>query len=265
MRKKSARRTRQSNTVGIAIFIGSLIGLLIFTALIIRLVLLIHRSTFDWKSQFVVAVKRNSSAEFVVFNPDDKSIKTLVVSGNIPNNLEIGLALPVDAIIRPDEDVVSITDITDALAFHRNKMHTSLTQIDAINLFIFSHMVDSKKIISETIFLKDIDANDQLLTKILTDNRIYKEGKSIAVINATDISGLGTTISKLLTHMGGNVVSVTTADKPSISSSIGYTGDPSYTVTRLSQVLHFPLVHLSGIAISDITVTLGTDKSSLFE
>lgn len=272
MRKKSVRQqsshsrssSRHSNAFGVALFVGSLILLLIFAAFIIKVMLVFHQSTFDGKHQFVVAVREPHTTQFVVFNPDVGSIKTLTVAGATSSNPESAFSVPVDASAVTDDTYPSSSDIANALVFKRKQLHASLTIVDAINLLIFSHTVSSDNESSQAITLASLNKPNSPASQVFFDNSLYKEGKSIAVVNATDISGLGTNISALLTNLGGDVVSVTTADKTSATSSVAYTGDLSYTASRIAHILHLPLVHLSGVQISDITVTIGTDKVNFF-
>ncbi len=110
-----------------------------------------------------------------------------------------------------------------------------------------------------------LDASSQkVVTQLLTDQTLYREGYSISVVNAAGVSGLGTQVANLLSHMGGNVVSVTTADKEQETSTISYIGQETYTVKRLQKVLQFPLTKMTTSGLSDIVVTVGTKDASHF-
>lgn len=265
MRKKTARSPRHSNAFSIAIFIGSLLILLILSAVIIKIVLLFTQSTFDGKHQFVVAVKESTHTRFLVFNPDTQSISSLLLSSTLPKNPVFTLGVPVDGTVTSSEDVSSPNALVKDLFFHPHAFHTSLTPIDAINLFVFLHTADTTNPTTLNASSTDSAEREQVFAKAFYNDTIFKEGKTIAISNGTNISGVGTKVAILLKDMGANVVSVTTADTPIAHSSIGYTGESSYTLSRLEHILNLPAIHLSGVAISDINITLGADTASLFQ
>lgn len=264
MRKKSSAR-RQSNALGLAFFVGSLIVLLILAALAIKVFLVFSHSKFDGKHQFVLEIQEPRLERFVVFNPDNTSVRMLTVTGRLTSNPLADLGIPVDGQIHVTHDITSPSDITWYLLFHSDSTNDSLTIVDAINLFVFVHTSDTSNIPSQTVTLKeDPSSVDTSITKVFVDTTLYNQGESIAVVNGTTISGLGSGVGRLLTHVGGNVISITTAVNPIATSTVGYTGKSTYTAQRIAGVLHFPLVRLPSQAISDITVTVGLDKTNEF-
>lgn len=261
MKRKSAQHHSHSNTYGFALFMGALIVLLITAGLAIKLFLLFQQSSFDGKQQFSLEIQEPKQTRFVVFNPSDDSIHMLLLTGKVPDNPELTLGIPVDARIVSTQDIDSPDALGKGLIFNRKELHATPTIIDGINLFIFSHTAHDDKALSQQAVLNGAD-QDTLFTKIFTDEAIFQEGKSISIVNGTGISGLGSKVQQLLAHIGANVISVTTADTPSPKSAIRYTGDTSYTVSRISGILHIPTIHLSTASISDITVVLGRDAMS---
>lgn len=258
MKKKSARHT---NAWGFAIFIGLLIGLLIFAACVIKVVLLFQHSSFDGKHQFDLEIKESHQTRFVVFNPEDKSLHMLLIHGDFSGNPLLTLGIPVDATISSPADISSFSTLAMDTIFKRKLLHASTTIIDGIHLFVFIHTADTDKTISQETNATTPEATqDTIFTNLFTDETIYKEGESIAIINGTGVVGLGNKVARLFNHMGANVVSVTTADTASPTSSISYVGNSSYTLTRISQLLSIPVTHLSTAAVSDITVLLGMDS-----
>lgn len=264
MRKRSARNKNHSNAFGIALFVGALVGLLVLAAVVIRIILVFHQSTYDGKHQYILSVKEPNKTEIIAFNPDTQTIHSLIINGNVDSNPESKFLIPIDSTAISSEDL-SLSDITTTLVFHGGKMRTTMTPVDAVSLLFFYHTVDSENISSQTVSLDEMTSKKSNLSKLFLNETLYKEGKSIAIVNATDVSGLGTTVATLMSNIGGNVVSITTADKSSETSSVAYTGDLSYTASHLARVLHMPLIHLPGITISDITITLGKDSISLFQ
>lgn len=267
MRKRPARRVKNqhSNAFGIALFIGSLIGLLIIVALGIKVFLIFHHSVFDGKHQFVLALKKPQDTQFLIFNPDANTIQSVIVTGSSPKNPESTFYVPVDATAVTTDTTASISDITNSLFLHRHQMRAQITIFDSLRLLFLLHSVDSKNETTKIFSASDFTQQETAGTNLFIDQTVYKEGESVAIINATNVSGLGTKIASLLNRMGANVISITSAEDPIPSSSVGYTGTFSYTPSRIANVLHMPLIHLSGVQISDITVTVGEDATRFFE
>lgn len=263
MRKRTARPKQHARAYGMAIFIGCLVGLLIIAALAIKIILLFTQSSFDGKHQFVVALKEARETRFVIFNPDSQVVSSLLYKGTLPQNPMISLGAPIDGTLVSSKDISSPSDLVNTLLFHHD-LKTTLTPIDAINLFVFLHTAANSTHQSFDTTPNNA-SNTQIFSKAFYNETIFTEGKTVAIVNGTNISGLGTVLAVLLKNMGANVVSVTTADTPSPKSYISYTGESSYTLSRFVHLLKLPTVHLSGVAISDITITLGTDKTSVFE
>lgn len=263
MRKKSARHT---GAFHVALFIGSLICLLICAALFIKVLLLFQHSVFDGKQQFSLEIKEPGQMRFVVFNPDDESIHTVLVHGGSSSNPQIALGVPVDTSLTSTEDISSFSTLAQKLIFSRNAFHSSMTIIDGVRLFIFIHTADMSKAISqETSTTAAPESQDTIFSKVFTDATMYREGESVAVVNGTGVSGVGAKIARLLSHIGANVISVTTADTVSPKSFVGYSGSSSYTLTRIAHILQLPETQLSQVGISDITVTLGMDRAQEFQ
>ena len=268
MRKRTARKVKpqQSHARGLALFVGSLVLLLIIVALLIKVFLIFHHSVFDGKHQFVLALRKPEATQFLIFNPDDSptSIQNVIVEGSSPKNPESTFLIPVDATAISTDTTTAIDTITSSLFFHRHQMHAQITIVDALRLLLFVHSVESKneqsQIVSSQNFTQQITSSNSPFI----DQTIYREGESVAIINATDVSGFGTKIASLLSLMGVNVISVTSAEDQKPTSSVGYSGNLSYTASRIAKVLHMPLTHLSGVQISDITVTLGEDATHFF-
>lgn len=257
-RKKTVQR---SNARGFALFVGSLIGLLILVACSIKLLLLFRQSTFDTRYQFVLEEHETAQTRFFVFNPADSSMHRLLFTGVFSTDLQRNMGIPVDAVVNSSQDFSDPDTLMAKLLIHTSEMTSNLTPIDMMHIFLFRYTIDSAKTLSlQTSNAEDPTEQDALLTKIFIDKTLYQEGQSVTIVNGTGKVGLGNKIARLLTHIGGNVVSVITAQENSAVSTVTYTGNSSYSITRIASLLHLPEVHSSLAMISDITITLGTDK-----
>lgn len=251
MKRRPARH--HANTFGVAIFIGSLCVLLVLAAILIKLLLVVHKSTFDGEHQFVVAEIEPTQTRFVIFNPDNNTLTTLVVTGNLSSNINYQLGFPMDGMLKTSQDILP-ADLPFALVTH----DSSLTRIDALRLWLFVFFGHPDVVFSQTLSMHSL-AN--VSAHIFSDATVYKEALSVSVSNGTDVSGLGGRINNLLTNIGANVINVTTSPTTLTTSSVAYSGNLSYTAARIAKLLQIPLVHLPSSTVSAITVTIGTDKN----
>lgn len=90
---------------------------------------------------------------------------------------------------------------------------------------------------------------------MLFDKKILNEQSSVAVINASEISGLGAKVSNALKKVGYNVVSVEGSDK---QKSKIMTNISNASVEKLAGVLKIP-VKRSNSQVFDIIVVVGED------
>lgn len=256
-RKKVSHPTK---SIKLALFFGLLILFLIVSVLGIKFIFLLTKSKFDGKHEFLLQVISPRSTQIVGFNPDTSSI-TLAQLPSTRSARELGI--PVDATIFW-EDVSDPKELTKQMLLHSTKVST-LTPMDIVKLFIFSHTV-SDAAITKDIFSFPLDNKSlEMVNKIFVDKTIYQEGQTVEIINAADTLGLGNAAASVLGHVGVNVISVATASQDHQASEIDYTGNKTYTVRRLMNLFHMPAVHTSSQQVSDIVIILGKDSEGLFQ
>ena len=85
---------------------------------------------------------------------------------------------------------------------------------------------------------------DELVKKYFADSRIKKEGIKIEILNATDYPGLANQLARLVTNMGGEVISVANSSinppADGLTSSIQYQEKElkkNYTLQKLERIL----------------------------
>jgi nitrogenase molybdenum-iron protein alpha/beta subunit len=139
-------------------------------------------------------------------------------------------------------------------------VQTDATIIDYIRLSILS-----REIITNNKVIRDITLNDKnpenatIIARALNDPTISSESVSIQIINASNISGNGQRLSRVLTNMGANVVDVSTSHTSQNTSQIQYFGERSYTNEQIEKFLGFPVSELQRQPIADIVIILGED------
>ncbi len=243
-------------------FVGVII--LIIIGIITKVVITYMHSSYDGKQQFILAVYgKGREVAVIVASPDNKSLGLLDIKNLKGQSLQKTIVIPVDAeAINQDLPLnVSETKLLQRLFWQFGNFHTrGMTVIDALRLYLFSKSLksDAKTTQIITLPMNQVILNQQVQT-VITDHTLYKEGQSIAIVNASGQDGIGTRLAQLLTNIGGNIVSVTTSQEDQATSTIGYTGtNPSYTATRLQKILGLTLVPMQSKGLSDIMITVGS-------
>lgn len=197
----------------------------------------------------------------IAYNPTISSVTSILVEGKADISLGRELGIPVDAIthLPLQSDIPSLTRDMIFKGSHQSGM----TILDSIRLFLFVNSLKQNGFHVQTISLPaSPTVTEKLLPGILQDSTIYFDNESIAVVNATGVSGIGTEVAHLLTIVGMNVISVTTAQEDEDTTSIVATQPTSYTVMRMQRIMHATATSATQTAhISDITLTVG--KKSL--
>lgn len=275
---KDKRRSKQKDTTRVAFFFFALVFSLIAISLVLKIVSVVQRSSFDGGSSFVIGYeriengKRDPDKTIVSFDPNEKSITLLQVSSPVSvDQSAYFLKIPLDkTVTHADRSIKEALRENDAqLALRESvlryaSVYTDMTLVDFIRLWIFvSSVTSSSTTIREIAFQEQTEAtgkmSDELVSQLFADSKIIEEKASIEVVNAADISGLGTSIGRFVTNMGGNVVAVSTSPKSVRRSSIAFFGEESYTVKRLTRYFGFEKKLLTKPGIADIVIELGTD------
>lgn len=261
----TAKKQRKSKALLIALLFGVVVLLLIGLSLLVKLGVLFAQSKFDSMHQFILQVKENNTtSDVIIFDPDTHKINILTMIGNGANaSASKTVQLPIDAIVTRDA-----SEETSGL-IHRvlvgKNILSNLNIFDRLRLLAFSQTVADEDITTKKITLPVTSTTiDNTITSLATDETLYKEGMTIAIVNGSGVSGLGTALAKLLTHIGGNVISVTTADTDVSVTSLLYTGKKSYTAKRLEEIFAVTGTSTDKSNIADMTLTIGKNKAEFF-
>lgn len=273
-----ARRRKQkpsSNTVALALFFVGFVGALLIVSLLLKLFLLAKESHFDGAHRFTIAISsadlgenQKKITEVISFSPQEGSISRLNLSTAVPAVM-MGrfLEIPIEGTVLADTNISgkeSISDVLKLLILDFRSLRTNLTILDVTRLWWDARTISehSKKDIN---FIENPDLSldtqlDNYTQKLFTDESVASERESISVINGTEIPGFGSRFSRLITNMGGNVVSVSTSDSKTEHSSISYYGKKSYTLSKIEKTLGIKGVLSKNLASANIVVTLGEDR-----
>lgn len=228
---------------------------------LLKVFLLWRASSFDGTHQYIVEVENKTltKGEFLIFSPSTHTITTVMVHGKVDNGFSQYLALPADAVVisEPSENVTKL--LQDTL-FARSEGKLAPTSLDSLRLLLFAGTVSSTDFKHQDIVLPiDAQTSETLLPSLFLDKTLYNDNESIAIINATGEAGVGNTVAHMLTSIGMNVVSVTTADTNQDTSLLSAARNGTYTVARVSHILRLRATTSKNPMLSDITLTIGKD------
>lgn len=267
---KRKKKKPEGNTLRLAITFFVLVGLLLLGSALVKLATLIEKSHFDGAHRFTVEFipSDKSFARVISFAPDTRSISIVTIS-NAQAVPHIGkfLGVPIDAEVknirqampagRQDKNVVLQLQ---SLLFSYGSVETTLTPIDILRLFLFAKEVPSSSVATREISSSlDGASIDKISSSLFIDYTLSQENISVQIINGTEVSGLGNRLARLITSMGGNVVSVGTSDGLIKQSKITYQAKKTYTLEKLVKFLGFPSSIAEEKGIADIVLTIGED------
>lgn len=267
MKRKSVRKEKDS--MRMLYMYASVVILLIVVSFTIRLFTLFLQSKFDGHEHFSIAVTKHATVkEIIAFSPQIPSLSVLEVKDTKPvpyQDLAKEYGIATDAQLDV-QDAIDISNDAGVMLWNATTSFTSvktdMTVVDLVRLVLISHdIVSNNKLISE-INLAGINPNNNtLIARAMNDPSITSENVSIQIINASDISGMGQRLGRVLTNLGGTVVDVTTAHESKPTSSIQYFGEETYTLRKIKARLGYPVTQLQKQTIANIVITLGKDSS----
>lgn len=219
----------------------------------VRIVHVWQKTVFDGEHQFVLGTRGHDPTEVFVIRPDTQEIDTLIFRGESDaTHLFTSAGVFIDAVV-PYDSFLDPQDLRlgSYLRHHIFSQNTGLNSIDMLGLWWFEKRVKKK------LFYQSTHA---AVAQILVDKTLYQEGKTVAVVNASSLSGKGSKLAAALTAIGANVISVTTATVPENTSFLRYGGKRTYTVRKLSRIIPLPRIQAQNVpGLADITIVLGKD------
>jgi len=257
------RKKQQGKSLKFAILFCALVFLLILMSIGVKTLLLIKNSNFDGKNRFNMEIFQETQVSVVSFSPATRSIAIINLKGKqLGNNISQYVGLPIDATLKTSNMVIDKKNLASGMSgvlFHFDDKNTSLTIIDALRLWLFA-----KDVPIDFIYQRDVPASDALtinsfVSSFFIDQAISSEKTTIEIINATQTYGLANRLAVLIANIGGDVVLVSSSDKPQDNSQILYSDDLNYTVKKLASFLKVKPVKSFKRDISDVTIIIGKD------
>ena len=263
MRKKTTSHPTR-NTLRLLIVFCCLVALAIIASLTYRLVQLIRDSNVDNVSFVLLAISTPSDLTLIGLNTDQKTLAQVTIKGSASSQEKRRqLAVIPDGTVTL-EQLYGGADKTAGLllrAFlHKDQVRSNLSSYDLLRLALMFQTVAPNSIETEVIALpQDGATSDDVLAELFSDTTLTQENKSIAVVNATGVAGLGKEVERVITIRGGNVISVTNDEQMREHSVIRNSIGKNYTVSRLKSFLDLPVEENTRKDLSDIMVIIGKD------
>ncbi|MFH1833269.1 MAG: LytR C-terminal domain-containing protein [Candidatus Levyibacteriota bacterium] len=265
------RNNLQTNNLRIAFIFCLLVGIIVGISVLFKVALIIKNSDFDGKSDFNVIFGQNKKISVISFSPASSSIHILDIEGESISLSTIGrrFKIPIDGFVKIQSNEKMEDEGFDSLfkSALLGRADTKLTAIDIARLWLFSKTV-SKSLVTNKNFLNTSEISDEEIDEIssslFNDEVVAREKISIAIINGTNVLGFGNRLARLISNIGGNVVSVSSKEFLE-NSEITYTKNASSTNTlkRLNQILGFRKSESEKAEIADITIRIGKDSIDL--
>ena len=272
MREK--KDTKKSRSLRTLVIYGAFVFVLILLSFTVRVFYLIEQSKFDGQHRFTLVIGQEKQVlGLISFEPVTSSLSLLIFPRNINlsfSSLNRKFGVIPDGYIKSRNNLSlkdTIPSMLQSFLFHPNEISTNINLYDLSRLYLYANKVPvgSVKVGDVSISSDDRDFNKDA-SLLLTDNAISTENVSVQIVNAAGQSGLGSRLERVISNLGGNVVSVKTALVIEPVSKIRYYGTETYTLKKLERLLRIKKEAVDKEDIAEIVIIIGEDNkdTSLF-
>ncbi len=265
MRKKTSPKKSSESSLRILYLFCGMVLIAIGLSLGYRLFNLMKDSKYDSSHNFLVAFTYHNDIDFVEINSSQKTFSHLQVRGGDTlqeTRKEVGLLPDAEIALGKPFSIKLLSQYFTDAAWHKNNVTSTLNIFDLYRLSFATNHVSPQSITSQEVHVPfDDNLSGSMLEQLFLDEAIDQDNKTISIVNAAGVPGLGTRLERALSHIGMNIISVRNADSIQSTSSIEYYGEKGYTVERLQDLLSLPLTQSSSQSISDIIIIVGKDMN----
>lgn len=263
--KKTAKKSRSLSTL---VLYGIFVFVLILLSFAIRAFYLIQQSKFDGQHRFTLVIGEDKQVfGLISFEPMISSLSLLTFSRNSNlsfSNFNGKFGVIPDGYIKTRYNLTlkdTIPSIFQSLIFHQNDISTNINFYDILRLYLYANKIPVSSIIVEEVSMSNDEREfNKDATFLLTDSAISAENVSVQIVNAAGKPGLGSRLERVITNLGGNVVSVKTALENAPISKIQYYGSQTYTLRKLERLLPMKRYALNKEDIAQIVIIIGEDN-----
>lgn len=256
----------QKNTLPYLLYFFVVVLVCILLSLVARFFFTMKDSTFVTPSYSMMVASNNPF--LVVINTETKKLFLIDLDTKTSSKMvdSIAYKIPIDGkIITKDSGVNSqsfpkVSYLMKFLFRPWEYRYEGMTSLDAVKLTQTALGISKKDIERFTISVSkggDVSGITQdTLYDVFKDTLIINDQQSIEVVNATSQEGLAGGVGQVIKNVGGNVVSVASANN--IKKSTLKAAIKSQTLIRLSHILDLePEIDENFSSISDIQIILG--------
>lgn len=257
MRKAKKETIKSYN---LALYFGLLILLIIIISVAFKTFDIIRKSEFDRKNRFTVAVLNDKNVDIITVSPKTGEQFGIRLENAQSLSVVDKFSIPVDVFVETNSDFSSESkSIFSKMLFNKRSLDSSLNVLDLFKLSLYSFGVKGENFSHKNLSLNEEIELNRVSSDEFIDEKISQDKITIHVTNSTEIGGLGNSVAKTITNLGGNVVLVNSS-KDKAEESVIYYQEESYTVKKLSKVLNIKAVKHETSSIADIIVLLGEDQ-----
>ncbi|OGH06807.1 MAG: hypothetical protein A2171_00040 [Candidatus Levybacteria bacterium RBG_13_35_9] len=259
-----SHKNKQKSNLNLAMGFIGLVFFIVIISFVFKVFWVVKESKFDGSNKFNIAVYDSRGAGLISFSPKEKSISILKLEDKNYNNPASELQIPIDGYQTFTNKEFNYSNISSNLftGMFLAQSRKGMTFLDVLRLAMYSRTVSSNSTYERKL-LKQYSQTERsaILSLTFRDPSILTEGKSVEVVNATEVSGLGSRLASLVTNMGGNVVLVSSSENKK-NSEIVFFEDEGYTVKKFSDYLGFPKRKSKNRGVADVIIIIGQDSLS---
>jgi len=265
MRKKPTQKKSSRSSLKLLFLFCAVVFMAIGLSLGYRLFNLIRESKYDTKHSFLITFIYRNDIDIVEISSDKKTFSHLEVRGGknaTDAQQEVGIITDTHFTLSEPFSLTHLSRYFTDAVLPKRSVKSTLNIFDLYRLSFATKGISQQSITSQKVHVPlDQDLSSTMLEQLFLDETIDQENKSVSIINGTGVPGLGTRLERALTSLGVSVISVKNADSVKSSSTISYSGEKTYTLDRIKDLLPFSVTPTSNQPISDIIILIGKDMS----
>ncbi|MBI2442814.1 MAG: LytR C-terminal domain-containing protein [Candidatus Levybacteria bacterium] len=244
----------------------AIVFLLSALSLGVKLFRLIQASSYDGSHRFIVSVVDAKKHIWIAsLAPSEKALLLSLKQADSKQDIASRLLIPINGtiLLQQEADTSSLSTLFATALFDPQTRYENMTVYDMFRLYLDALRIASKDTtVASYTFSEDVNTISDALRRLFVDSKLVANDQTIAIENGSGTSGIGQRLERIVTLLGGNVVSVTTARATQQPTYIYYSGEKTYTTKRLERLLK-QQAEVGDTKIADILVVVGVRSLQL--
>lgn len=242
-------KPKKSKNTGLGFLFIFAVLVIFGLAFILKGVSVYQKSTFDGKTNYNILLKNDAGISILSIKPSSHSLNIIQYKGNSGQFSKLGI--PVDAIISKNVNIHEDDVRSKAMSL----LIGSINPIDALRIYIYINTTSANSV--KSVSLSSQDSSRTL--EIFSDPSLSSEKMTIQLVNGTGEQGIGALLAHIISNMGGNIILVSTQNKPQEDSQIISDNNKGETFKKLQKMLDLEWKKDEKAEISDIKIIIGKD------